>query len=204
MCSSDLVTYKMPKPLANRMIHVDVEADVDTWSAWAVTTGVRQELVAFLRLRPDLLSTFEEHVKKRMEGEAFATPRSWSMVADLLPVQMPDHILSALVAGCVGAGPAVEFLAYRQVWRDMPDIDGILADPEHAPVPEEAGTLFAVATALADRMTNPDHLAPVLTYIDRLPPEFAVLVAKDATRRSQDIIKSELFGDWTRRNADLF
>lgn len=198
------VTYKMPRPLANRMIHIDVETDVDTWSAWAVSTDIPQELVAFLRLRPDLLSTFEEHVKKRMDGEAFATPRSWAMVADLLPVAMPDHILSALTAGCVGAGPAAEFLAYRQVWRDMPDIDAILADPAQAPVPEDAGTLFAVATALADRMTNPDHLGPVLTYIDRLPPEFAVLVAKDATRRSQDIIKSELFGDWTRRNADLF
>ena len=56
--------------LANRLLHVEVDADLDTWVVWAKKNGIHSDLVAFLRFRPELLY-------KQTGETAFPSPRSW-------------------------------------------------------------------------------------------------------------------------------
>jgi hypothetical protein len=174
------VVHKMPTPLANRMMHVYVVSDVDSWTDWALGHGISDELVAFIRFRPELLNTFNNHVKEKSKDHAFATERTWHVVDDLIKADANPH--PALIAGAVGQGPATEFGAFRKTWSSMPSIDGILMDPAKAPVPGGAAVRYAVSTALASRATR-DNFADVCQYIERLPAEFAVLTVKDCMRR---------------------
>jgi hypothetical protein len=52
-------TTRMPTPLRNRFVHLDFEVDVHDWSDWAIHVGIRPEVIAFLRFRPELLSAFD-------------------------------------------------------------------------------------------------------------------------------------------------
>jgi MoxR-like ATPase len=68
-------TTRMPAPLRNRFVHLDFELDGEEWSRWAIKTGIRAEVIAFLRFRPELLSVFDR------DAHAFPSPRSWEFVS---------------------------------------------------------------------------------------------------------------------------
>jgi len=196
------VTFKMPKPLANRMIHLEVEVDVEEWTSWAIDHELPLSMIAFVRLRPDLLNTFEDHVKKKLEGEAFATPRTWHIAAGIVDLNPSLDIMIEMLNGTVGKGPAAEYFGFMQVWQKMPNIDGILLDPKGSPVPKDAATMYAVATALANRAT-PDNMDAVCAYLDRVQPEFSVLTMKDTQRRNPKCMTTKAFVRWANANAGL-
>jgi AAA domain (dynein-related subfamily) len=49
------VHFAMPRPLRNRFVHLELEADLDDWCKWAVKARVCPEIIAFLRFKPELL-----------------------------------------------------------------------------------------------------------------------------------------------------
>ena len=185
------VVHKMPTPLANRLIHVYVKSDLQSWTAWAIEHNIEPVLIGFLRFRDELLNTFKDHVERKSKDHAFATERSWEAINDLITANPNVH--HALLAGSVGNGPATEFLAFREVWQSMPSIDGILMDPANAPVPEETNVRYAVCTALGSRATR-DNFDAIVEYVDRMPPDFAMMTVKDATaRKGGEITSSPAF-----------
>jgi hypothetical protein len=163
-------------PLLNRFVHLDLDVDGEQWQAWAATSGVAAEVRGFLRFRPNLLLKFDPAAGER----AFATPRSWQFVSDALR-HAPGDLLPAVAAGCVGEGPAAEFVAYRRLCQALPDLDAALASPATAPVPREPAVLYALSGALVERL-RADAAPPeaVLAYAARLPEEFALLTLRDA------------------------
>ena len=52
--------------------------------------------------------------------------------------------LRAAVRGAVGEAASVEFLAFLEVWQNLPDPDLILMDPHSAPV--AAGRIYAAGS----------------------------------------------------------
>jgi len=57
------VHFSMPRPLRNRFVHLELEADLDDWCKWAIKAGVRPEIIAFLRFKPELLHTADPNVR---------------------------------------------------------------------------------------------------------------------------------------------
>ena len=49
------VVNDMPSALANRLVHIDFEVDVDDWYDWALQHGVSDLTRAFIKFRPALL-----------------------------------------------------------------------------------------------------------------------------------------------------
>lgn len=176
------VVHKMPTPLANRLIHVYVRSDNDSWQKWAVDNDIEPVLMGFLRFRPELLNTFNNHVEKKSKDHAFATERAWEAVHDLITADQNAH--PALLAGTVGNGPATEFAAFREVWQQMPSIDGILMDPKNAKIPEDTAVRYAVCTALGSRVAK-DNFDLIVDYVERMPAEFTMMTIKDCINRKQ-------------------
>jgi len=154
--SDRAATTRMPTPLRNRFVHIDFEVDVQEWSEWAIKTGIRPEVIAFIRFRPELLSAFD-----RDALNAFPSPRSWEFVSRILNSGPDPSAEHELFAGAVGAGAATEFSAFVRMFRELPNIDAILVNPTQEPVPENAAAQYAVASALARCASD--------TNFDRLP-----------------------------------
>jgi hypothetical protein len=169
-------THRLISPLLNRFVHLDLEVSADDWQGWAVAANVAPEVRAFLRYRPGLLFQFDPATNPR----AFPTPRSWQFVADALPAT-PVDLLLHVVAGCVGDGPAAEFLGFLRLFRELPDLDQVLARPDLAPVPREPAVLYALVGALVEKCKQPAApLAGFVSYALRLPDEFTLLALRDA------------------------
>ncbi len=116
------VTYRMPTPLANRFIHQEMKVDFASWQEWAVMNKIHKDVVGYLSFAKQDLYDFDAKSASR----AFATPRSWSFVSQLLNDGVDDETLTNLVAGTVGEGLAVKFMAHRKVASRMPSPVDIL------------------------------------------------------------------------------
>lgn len=169
-------THRLISPLLNRFVHLDLEVSAEDWQSWAVSSSVVPEVRSFLQYRPGLLFQFDPAANPR----AFPTPRSWQFVSDSLSAT-PADLLHQVTAGCVGDGPAAEFLGFLKLYRELPDLDAVLARPDQSPVPREPAVLYALVGALVERCRQAAAPLPsFVTYALRLPDEFALLALRDA------------------------
>ena len=117
------VTYRMPAPLANRFVHLEMTCDWDDWQEWAVTNKIHKDVVGFLTFSKKDLYDFDPKSSSR----AFATPRSWSFVSELLVDDDTDvETLTDLTSGAIGEGLAIKFMAHRKHASKMPNPTDIL------------------------------------------------------------------------------
>ena len=118
------VTYRMPMPLANRFIHLEMRPDFDSWQNWAIENQVHEDVVGYLSFAKQDLYDFDAKSSSR----AFATPRTWTFVSQLLQEDdMDSDTLYNLVAGTVGEGLATKFVAHRKIASKMPNPSDILS-----------------------------------------------------------------------------
>ena len=118
------VTYRMPTPLANRFLHQEMKVDFASWQEWAVNNKIHKDVVGYLSFAKQDLYDFDAKSASR----AFATPRSWFFVSQLLEEEDGDNdTLTNLIAGTVGEGLAVKFMAHRKVSSKMPNPADVLA-----------------------------------------------------------------------------
>jgi hypothetical protein len=118
------VTYRMPTPLANRFIHQEMKVDFASYQEWAVENKIHKDVVGYLSFAKQDLYDFDAKSASR----AFATPRSWTFVSQLLnDDSVDDDTLTNLIAGTVGEGLAVKFMAHRKVASRMPNPVDILS-----------------------------------------------------------------------------
>ena len=117
------VTYRMPTPLANRFIHQEMKVDFPSWQEWAVNNNIHKDVVGYLSFAKQDLYDFDAKSASR----AFATPRSWTFVSQLLDEEEDNDTVTNLIAGTVGEGLAVKFMAHRKVASKMPNPTDILS-----------------------------------------------------------------------------
>jgi hypothetical protein len=118
------VTYRMPTPLANRFIHQEMRVDFASYQEWAVNNNIHKDVVGYLSFAKQDLYDFDPKSASR----AFATPRSWTFVSQLLEDEDgDDDTIMNLIAGTVGEGLAVKFMAHRKIAGRMPRPEDILA-----------------------------------------------------------------------------
>jgi len=113
------VTYRMPMPLANRFVHVEMRYDFAAWQQWAINKGIHKDVVGYLSFAKQDGYDFDAKASSR----AFATPRSWVFVSDMLADEnsIDNDTLYTLVAGAIGDGLAAKFMAHRKVAGKMPN-----------------------------------------------------------------------------------
>ena len=139
------VTYRMPAPLANRFLHLEMRVDFDDWSVWATDNRIHKDVVGFLTFSKKDLYDFDPKSASR----AFATPRSWTFVSELLKNDSADEeTLADLISGTVGEGLAVKFMAHRKVAGKMPNPSDILNGKVKKMESKEISAMYSLTVSL--------------------------------------------------------
>lgn len=139
------VSYRMPSPLANRFVHLEVRPDFESWQTWAVGKKVHKDVVGYLSYAKQFLFDFDPKSSSR----AFATPRTWSFVSDFLyDEEATDAELMDLIAGTVGEGVAVQFMAHRKVAGQMPNPTDILAGKVKELKVKEVSAMYSLTISM--------------------------------------------------------
>ena len=166
---------------ANRFCHLDVAADAKAWAdaqvgGWSedassfdlpdaatlsrADTRAGTYVGSFMRKRGELLEKAPDNPLQA--GKAWASTRTWSYVRKLHAMSMALGLdaedTRALIAGCVGDGPAIEYLAYVAD-ADLPDPEELLKNPESfkpsvGRIDRTVAALTAVAGAVESLITE--------------------------------------------------
>ena len=181
------VTYRMPAPLANRFLHLELQVDFEDWLKWATTNKVHEQVVGYVSFAKQDLYDYDP----RSSSRSFATPRSWMFISELLADDdLDEGTLTDLVAGGVGEGLAVKFMAHRKVAKQMPNPSDILAGRvTHCNI-KEISAMYSLNVSIcyelreaADKgVKNWDNMADYFFrfMLDNFPTELAVMGAKIA------------------------
>jgi len=139
------VTFRMPAPLANRFVHLEMTVDWDDYFDWAVDNKIHNEVVGFLTFSKKDLYDFDPKSSSR----SFATPRSWSFVSELLHDDDCDaDTLTDLVSGSVGEGLALKFMAHRKHASKMPNPTDILSGKVKEMKSKEISAMYSLTVSL--------------------------------------------------------
>ena len=138
------VTYRMPAPLANRFVHLELKVDFDDWFAWATENKIHTDVVGYLTFAKKDLYDFDPKSPSR----SFATPRSWSFVSELLEDDDDENTTTDLVSGAVGEGLAVKFMAHRKMASQLPNPSEILDGKVKELKTKEISAMYSLTVSL--------------------------------------------------------
>lgn len=203
------VSYRMPSALANRLMHFEVIDDFFSWAKWAINEGnVNPLVLGFLNYNMSKLYPDE----KALEEVAFPSPRSWMFVSNLLNMLEYDDVadLYSIIAGCIGVGTTVEFVAYCKIYKDLPRVEDVFnGKPVSFPTsPDALYSLISSMTTYATERERGDGLTEgeinnVFKFCDQIPTDYVInfminLMGVDKIKLK--LIKSPSFLAWGGRH----
>ena len=188
-------TNSMPSHLKDRLMFLEIEADLEDTIAYYYSNRVQERICAFLRFRPEWLHKFDR------DADACPSPRSWERVSTIMSWKLgPQEELEAF-AGQVGRAATADFHGFLKMYDSVPDIDKLIANPASADVPSDPAVLYAICAAIASRV-NEKNVDNVIKYLERLPQqEFAAFVIKDAVNRTKDLKQSQAIREWIMKTG---
>lgn len=177
---------------------VELVPDLDAWCSWALANEMPTELVAFIRFRPNLLHDF----KPSPDLTNSPCPRTVANVGRLLNLKIAPELEYPVISGAAGEAFAAEFLGFLRIYRNLPNPDSILMNPQAGEVPTDPATLYALCGALSRKCTD-NTIDRVTEYCKRLPAEFSVLLIRDAIKLQPSIQYSRAMINWFTEHQDV-
>lgn len=217
------ITFRMPTPIANRFVHVEMRHDFDDWQRWALGANVSKDVVGYLTAFKHDLFSFDPTSATR----GFPTPRSWEFVSKILrdSDSLPEMVITGLVSGAVGDGVALKFMEYRKNAADLPDPRAILNGTVTDLRRQEVSLCYALTTALCYELKDgsdkvkadgnkPEDRAAWLKQADNFlgymlanfQPEVTIMGAKTALsvfKLQFEARKMKNFEEFTKKYKDL-
>lgn len=193
------VTFQMAAPLLNRMCEIEVVTTLDDWLSYAITVGIKPEVLSFLKDRPDFLHKFEG---KSANIEPFPSPRSWFAVSDSMELDLPPEDRVEMFRGDVGYEASTAFETHLRLYESLPRIDDILAGKD-VKLPEDMSARYCVAMGIAARV-DVDTFDKAWKFLEKMPKELQTLTVKLAYKRDKGIFHSPAFTKWAAENQNAF
>lgn len=200
--------------LANEMVGtilsrgtlIKAELNYKVWMNWATNNGIDTRILSYLRWKPENIYNYDHNAV----GEPFACPRTWSKLSNILkadPKKGYDPVTHKLALGQIGK-LAVEFKAFIEYFKDLPDIETILADPKNAKMPQHTGQIYAltgvISQALFEHLDDKNKLESLVEYMERMPSlDYQAVTITQALGKSYKIINKPAITEWVRKHQSV-
>ena len=137
-----------------------------------------EQIIAFLSYRPSLLHKLDP------QQPAWPSPRSWEMASRL-------HSVGLDTTPAIGEETTAEFKAYIAVYKNLPQLEVILAgDGEKIPFPSEPSVRYATTVGLAVRAKDANEGYNGFSWLSRVATaEWIQLFVVDICRQMRAINK---------------
>ena len=201
------VSFKMPKALANRLLHLEIETSYASWKKWAAKSGINEQVIDFLGNKKSDLMKFDTSE----DDVAFATPRTWEMVSNILNSVSNDiNDVFNLIAGLIGLSEAIEFRDYCEYKDVMPDVKQIFEGIEHR-VPKGSDVIYTLVNLIkeyaSECMDDMSKIRNSIIYAYKLPTDYSVMLMKEYLSMDGDfkmrLMEIPEFAKWIDTNGSL-
>lgn len=176
------VVNQMSTALQSRLIHFELELNVDEWQELAIKQDFDHRIRGFISYMPSRLMDFRpDHTDK-----TFPCPRTWEFLSRLVKGDEVSAAIGPRIAGTIGQGAAVEFITFAQEYDRLPRFADIIRDPQGVAVPRESSTKYATMSMLIEHFDT-KNLDQVLDYVSRFDIEIQIIFCRGAVVRNPGI-----------------
>lgn len=188
--SDKAIVNSLSTATQSRLVHLELAVNLDDWTAWASANGIDSRIIGFLNYKTSLLHKFSpDH-----QDKTFPCPRTWEFASRLSVNQSVSMKDLPLFAGTVGQGAAQEYIAFAELYQSLPRIEEIIKSPETVNISEEISIRFAIATYVADHISE-TNAEQVTKFLDRLDVEMQVVAYRLAQSRKAALLSNkEVYG----------
>lgn len=187
------VSTTMSSALANRMMHLEIEANAEDWVIWAVGHDIHPSVVGFINFKPKMLASLDDQNLER----GFPTPRSWERVSEMCKVLKNETLLKKAVYGLVGVSAGQQFMEFHKIAAQMENVLDMMIDPsKKVVVPTRDDLKYAMTSAMVyhiwkgkDKADTEKRVAGFIRISMFLPPAFATMAMK-AARVGTEAVKA--------------
>lgn len=191
------LVQKMPKPLANRFMHLEVDppkSDAQRMDMvrWFYVNNIHPTIIAYLKAKPDAIYD-DSNASNEL---AWASPRTWHALSDEIQnsalgfldsdgnlTSNPDQLLllRQIAANSVGEGRAREYVAYTKCFGTIPDGRTILThgvdeavkqSGNSLPAAGQADKFYAISTSVVAHLTalykQPEVIKHFFEFINKV------------------------------------
>ena len=194
------ITNRISTPMQSRLIHLELEVDHKSWITWASKSDIDHRIISFINFRPDNLYKFTpDH-----NDHTFPSPRTYEFLSKLIKYKpLLDYKSLALMAGTVGMGMAREFLGYTEIFKELPTLNQIIANPQ-LDISTEPSILYALTGLIAHNLSA-NNIDKLIIFIGRLPIEFTIITLRQALAREVSLMDTPAMSNWIANNhQELF
>ena len=183
-------TNQMPSQIKDRLMFLNVDANLQDTVAYFILKHIDERIVAFLGFKPDRLHGFDP------DADVFETPRAWERASTVLSWGLPALEEREALNGILGVAATTEFYAFLAVYDVCPNIDDLIKNPMTAVIPDRADVVYAVCASLAAK-ANDNNIGNIIQYVQRLDAgEFAAFVVKSAAAKLTNPKQNKAIRDW--------
>lgn len=188
------IVKTMSSALANRFMHLDLEANAEDWTVWAVTHNIHPSVTGYVRYRPSNLF--------KMDGQnlesGWPSPRSWEKVSKNIPLFNDDEdVLRKVVYGLVGPGVGLEFMQFFKTANKFDNVLEMLRNPEVTPkLPTKNDERYAFISAVnyllwagGNEEEDKVRVEGFLRIAQVTPPDFCAAMTKAALEGNSRVSK---------------
>lgn len=144
--------FDMPAPLANRFIHLEVSAELESFREYAIEARLHEHILAFLSYRPNLLHAVDA------QRPAWPSPRTWEMASALYRAELP-------IDPAVGPAAGAEFRSFASLYQRLIKLDVVLRGKGNTMVfPTEPSVRYATVVGLGLRARNAEQALHALDW----------------------------------------
>jgi len=159
-----LGAWDLTAAMSNRLVHLQWKPAFKRWASWLADHGpgradIRAQVVGYLQRAGADAHLCAQPASEAGASGAWPSPRSWTNLCAVLSATrgVDFEVEAVLASGCVGAGEATAFLAYRRE-ADLPDPEVLLAAPEKWKIPARHDRAYAALSAVVAAVSS--HLTP--------------------------------------------
>lgn len=209
------VATTMSSALANRFMHVELQANQEDWLTWARHHNIHPSVIGFIQYKPDALFKMDDENLER----GWPSPRAWERVSQMCHIVSDKDLLRKMVYGLVGNGYGAEFMAFFDLNAEFDNILDIMTDPNSKiKIPEEADRKFAMCSAMIyllwrgkDKADEEARLTGFYRICIELSSDFASMALLAAMEGNDKNLKEEyadkltehpLFEKWRQKHKD--
>lgn len=164
------ISYKMGSALADRFVHLVVEANPQDWLKWATSYNVHLSVLSFIRVKPDYLAAVQGQ-SKAVQMIA-PSPRSWYRVSQVMKNVKSEAARSILINGIVGESAGIEFKHIVEEIAELPSMDVLFGRDKVETVvkkiPTKMACLYGLTYSMASYVKDGSQICRAIDIFEEL------------------------------------
>lgn len=153
------LNYGIPPALANRFMHMEVTADVESFLLWASTQNINPFVKAYLQFQENDLLVFPDNPDQL----SYPTPRSWVMASNAASIGT-EAIRNKLINAAIGPEHAAKFVAFLDETSQLPHPNEVLVNG-NMHYPKRRDLLYAMLESILSAVKKDDtQIANFITW----------------------------------------